>query len=291
MRRIPLIVSISLVPGLVAGLSAGCGRASSDDEPDSDPGVDAAVDGSGIDGTPAERSLVYAHSGQRLYRIETSDLEVIDIGPFGAALGNASITDIAIDKDDRVLGVTLDKVYEIDITTGQATLLTEMASSAPNLTSLSFVPVDLDDPDGEEILVAAADDGTVFSINEDTGEPTTLGSYGTMGDNVIRSSGDIVAVRGVGILATVDIETLPDDFLAVIDPVSWTAHPIGTGTGFDRIFGVGYWRGKVYGFVDRETAGGSLVELNLTTGAGSLIENGTIRWYGAGVTTDAPIVE
>src|SRR5262249_14487596 len=135
--------------------------------------------------------LVYAHSGQVLYRVDTTDFTPIEIGPF-TNLETSSMTDIAIDKDDRMLGISLNNIYAIDEDTGESTLLTDQVD-APNLTSLSFVPLDLEDPDGEEILVAAADDGSVYEIDPDTGATNQIGAYGAVGKTLIRSSGDIVA--------------------------------------------------------------------------------------------------
>lgn len=286
MRWIPFVLTLPL--------AAGCGRASPDGAPDSDPGVDAAVDGPGTDGTPAEQSLVYAHSGQTLYRIETSDLEVIEIGPFGAAVGTASITDIAIDKDGRMIGVSLRKIFEIDEATGTATELQEF-TGADGFTSLSFVPVDPEDPDSAERLIAANDQGEVFEIDPETGDATMVGAYGMHGDQQIRSSGDIVSIRGYGTLATVTLgDTLTDpDFLALIDTTTWQATVIGTaGTGYDRIFGLGFWGGTIFGFVDDVGEGrGELVTIDRTTGVASPAVISPFRWYGAGVTTTAPIVD
>jgi hypothetical protein len=141
-------------------------------------------------------------------------------------------------------------------------------------------------------LVAATDQGTVLEINPATGATSDLGAYGNAAGGLIRSSGDIVAISGAGIFATVTIgDTLTDpDYLASINPATWQATPLGIGTGYDRIFGLGYWRGKVFGFVDRNANGGAIVEINPSTGAATMINAGAVRWYGAGVTTDAPII-
>jgi hypothetical protein len=292
--------SVAALAGLAcAGLLA-CGP-DVGDEPDADTTQDdaAAVDSapepdtSTVDSLPADFSRVYVHSGQVLYRLDTTDLEAVEIGAF-TNLGTQSMTDIAIDKDDLMIGVTLDRIFTIDEETGESTLRAEVEPGTPNLTSLSFVPVDLDDEDSEEILVAAADDGTVYQIDPDTGVTTMIGSYGSVGPTLIRSSGDIVAVRGAGIYATV---TLGDpltnlDYLATIDPVTWEATPLPTQTGYDKIFGVGYWRNHIYGLVDLGVGfGGAIVELDADTGASTLIDEDNIRWFGAGVTTDAPIID
>jgi hypothetical protein len=284
MRR--LLICTALV------LFAACGaRASSDDDDDDQSAIDARVIDGPTNDTELDFSKVYAHSGTVLYRLDTSTLQPVMIGAFGTALGNASMTDIAVDKNDRMLGVSLDNIYEINTTTGAATLITAYDGSE-NFTSLSFVPMNIQDPNSAERLVAATDAGSILEINQTTGATTPLGTYGSTANGQIRSSGDIVAIYGVGIFATVTIgDTLTDpDYLASINPSTWAATPLGIGTTYDKIFGVGFWKGKLYGFVDTGT-GGIIIELNPNTGAvvGSPI-TGAVRWFGAGVTTDAPII-
>ena len=217
------LVSAALV------LAAACGPSvtgNGDDVQSIDAATDGATDGrvidgpGGIDADESPPSRVYAHSGQMLYRIDTTTNAAIPIGPF-TNLGTQSMTDIAVDRDERMIGVTLNKIFEVDEATGACTLLASFTGT-DNLTSLSFVPANPAAPDGPEMLVAA----TV----------------------------------------------------------------VGTGTGFDKIFGVAFWGGQLYGFADGGAGMGSFVRLDRQTGAGTLLQAGTIRWFGAGVTTSAPII-
>jgi hypothetical protein len=196
--------------------------------------------------------------------------------------------------------VSLSRIFSIDPDTGVATELA-MFEEGGGFTSLSFVPLDPANPDSAERLVAADDQGAVFEITYDldaeTAAAAPLGSYGMTEDNeIIRSSGDIVSIRGVGTLATVTIG-LPleaDDYLAWIDTSTWAATPIGTAsTGYDKIFGLGYWGGTIFGFVDNSPGAqtGSLVTIDIDTGVATPAVNSAFRWYGAGVTTKAPIVD
>lgn len=274
-------------------LASACGPAVAV-SPDADP-TDAndGPDAFRPDGSIVDFSRVYGHTGQELYRLDTASLQPVLIGAF-TNTGAQSITDVAIDKDDNMRGITLDRIFTIDEESGAAEQLAELEVGTPNLTSLTFVPVDLSDPDGEEILVAAADDGTVYQIDPSTGATTEIGSYGTTAGGTIRSSGDIVAVRGVGIFATVTIgdDLTAPDYLAVIDPTDWHATPLGVGTGYDRIFGIGFWRDTLYGFVDLGAGeGGAIVALDPNTGAATLVNESDLRWFGAGVATDAPVVD
>jgi len=257
--------------------------------------VDASV---GIDGktffdAPVQTSYsrVYAHSGSKLYRIDTFTLAPVEIGSMNG-LGTQSLTDLAIDKSDKMVGITLDKLYSIDATTGAATLIKDLSQSAKGFTSLSYVPVDLNDPNSADILVSANSKGDVFEINPATGDATFLDSYGTVANGQVGSSGDLIAVRGLGIYATVNIGTnaAAQDYLAKIDPVTWKATPLGTGTGFNDIFGLGFWQGTIYGFVAGDTTG-KMITIDPNTGVGTEVLSGAIRWYGAGVATDAPILQ
>jgi hypothetical protein len=248
--------------------------------------------GSADSGTQPSDSRVFAHSGSKLYRVDTATLAPIEVGTM-SGLGAQSLTDLAIDKSDKMIGITLDKLYTVSETTGAATLIRDLSQSASGFTSLSFVPSDLNDPNSADILVSANSIGDVFSIDTSTGNATLLGSYGTVAGGRVGSSGDLIGVRGLGIYATVNIGTDPAavDYLARIDPATWIATPLGIGTGYNDIFGLGFWQGKIYGFVSTSTTSGKMITIDPNTGAGTEVQSGAIRWYGAGVATDAPILQ
>lgn len=246
----------------------------------------------GPDGAVVDTSRVYAHSGQTLYLMNSLTLATTTIGSM-TGLGTQSLTDLAIDKNDRMLGVTLDKLYEIDPATGTPTLIKDLIGTG-NATSLSFIPEDPNDPSSDDVLVTVDSFGGVFRIDPATGNTTSIGDYGTVALGKVRSSGDLFGVRGLGIYATVDIgdgSADTEDYLAEIDPITFAATPIGAGTGFDKIFGVGYWGGKIYGFVDLGAGnGGKMIQIDINTGAGTELSSSSVRWFGAGVATDAPLL-
>jgi len=282
---------------LVLALAA-CGPSQGDDDDDT-PIVDARTTDGPADAAPGDTSnelpsRVYAHTGKTLYRLETATLAETRIGDF-TNLGTSSMTDIAVDRDERMVGITMTKIYEVDPATAAATELATFGT-VRGFTSLSFVPADPANPDGPEILIAANDGGLVYRIDVDmvahTATATQIGAYGMQGGTTIGSSGDIVSVRGFGTVATVNVGT-GRDYLARLDPtMGWKATVVGTGTGFDNIFGLGFWAGKLYGFVDDGAVAmtGAFVEINPTTGAATLVRAGNLRWFGAGVTTVAPLI-
>jgi hypothetical protein len=282
-------MKVLYLPLLAVGLLA-CGPNGRDGQSPDASGTDGQ---SGTDASNTDTSRVYAHSGSTLYRIDTINLGTQQIGAM-TGLGSASMTDLAIDKADHMVGITLNKLYSIDQTTGTVALIKDLSQAAQGFTSLSYVPADLNDPNSADILVSADGSGAVFQIDPTSGDATKIGSYGSVANGVVSSSGDLIGVRGLGIYATVDIgsDRTANDYLAKIDPVSWKATPLGTGTGYNNIFGLGYWAGKIYGFVDDKTNHtGKIITIDPNTGAGTEILSAAIEWYGAGVSTDAPVIE
>src|SRR5688572_26250132 len=76
---------------------------------DGDPGGDDAPgepDGPSADAFIPDYSRVYAHSGTMLYRVDTVSLTPEVIGPI-TGLGTQSLTDLAVDSDDNMVGITL----------------------------------------------------------------------------------------------------------------------------------------------------------------------------------------
>ena len=102
----------------------------------------------------------------------------------------------------------------------------------------------------------------------------------------MTSSGDLVSVTGLGTLATVKRSGSTTDWLAKVDMSTGVATPIGD-TGFGSIWGLGFWKNKVFGF----TSGGAFVLIDPSTGVATSVETGSPTWWGAGVTTSAPVID
>jgi hypothetical protein len=184
------------------------------------------------------------------------------------------MTDIAVDKDENVVGISYGAVYSINKTTAECTLLTALTGDQFN--GLSY----LAQGNGDESLVATGLGGSLWKIDP-TGAvaPTQIGSYGGQ----VASSGDLVSVASFGTVATVKNGS-EIDYLARIDEATGAATMIGS-TGYADIWGIGSWRNKVFGFV----ATNQFVLIDVTTGAATYISTGPENWAGAGVTTRAPI--
>jgi hypothetical protein len=266
--------------------AAACGpNANGGDDDDDDTGDGGAPDASDPtgDGGTGENVDVYAHTAGALYRVDPETYEIELVGNFQWPSGSDSMTDIAIDKNGRMVGISYSRVYEVNPASAGCTLLSGTLQGMFN--GLSFVPsIFALGVDGDDVLVGARNtDGKVFRIDPATGVATELGDMG----GSYTSSGDIVAVNGFGMVATVPTGTVGPDQLVRLEAITFAATPIGTHTGFDDLWGVGFWKGKIFGFSE----GGELSIIDSSTGSGVSVDTGGEAWWGAAVTTAAPVVD
>jgi hypothetical protein len=247
-------------------------------QPQHDGGV---TDGAVADAfTPLVTDKVYAHSADTLFEVDPNDLTVSVVGPFGWPAGytGEQMTDIALDEEGNMVGVSFYEVFAVDKDTAQCTHLAPLSGSGFN--GLSWVEgVDIEP--GVPTLVGVDQMGTYVRIDPNTGQSTPVGSYG----GGFGSSGDLVFVRGAGAFATATHFSYGSDVLVRVDPSTGAVTVIGE-TGYQDIWGLAYWGGQVFGFTDS----GQFLLIDTTTGAGSLVESTSYRFWGAGVTTVAPIV-
>lgn len=235
-------------------------------------------DGSGGDpwpdvgGSDEPMPVVYAHTNRDLYRIDPATLEVTHVGFIKFPEGINQMTDIALDRNERMLGISTRSIYEVNTQTAEATFIAELDRP---YNGLSFIPID----DDTDILVGSTQDGWLYEIDPQTGASAPLGEFG---DDMI-SSGDIVAVEGLT-LATTTRDGWMTDRLVEVDPSSGVASNA-RDTRQSRVYGLGYWDGKVYGFSED----GSIVVIDAQTGEAEVVEQTEYTWWGAGVTTSAPI--
>ena len=269
--------------GMMAALAGACGPAARGGEggPDGAAGADAPDHG-GADG-PGDVGVtyVYAHTSSELYRVDPDTLAITRVGAFQFSTGSDQITDIAIDKSGLLIGVSFTAVYRIDPGTAAATRLGAQLGGTFN--GLSFVPASVIGETGDDVLIGSRNaDGVIFRIDPQTGGATQIGNMG----GGFSSSGDLVSVAGLGTFLTADNGTGPDR-LVRLAPQTFAATQLGTDIGFAEIWGVAYWRDRLFGF----TNGGEFITINPTTGAGTLVQAGGPAWWGAAVTTLAPVIE
>jgi hypothetical protein len=277
-----------------AGALAGCGGKVEPDKPWTDPDG-GGDDGGGLDGsvgpsdgaadtdaiTPVLQDKVYAHSASTLYEVDPNDLTVTVVGDFGWPAGSLGeeMTDIALDEDGNMVGVSFSRVYAVNKDSAECTYLSDLQSGMYN--GLSWVEGVAVDPN-VKTLVGVNTGGDYLSIDPGTGSSSQVGSYG----GSYGSSGDLVYVRGAGIFATATHPSYGSDVLVSVHAPSGQATLIGE-TGFDSIWGLAYWGGLLFGFTD----GGEFLTIDPDTGQGTLVESTGNSFWGAGVTTTAPIVQ
>ena len=245
--------------------------------PDAGPAIDA--------GTPEDDVIVWAHSADTLFALNPRTLTVTPVGMFSFADGGVvpGMTDLAVNKSGEIFTCSRTDLYRVDPRTAVTTHIAALGlESGVQFNGMTFLPEGVIDAEAET-LVGATDAGDYYRVDPVTGTTTRLGTY----SNGYLSSGDIVSVVGAGTFATVKRDDLTTDLLVRLDPATGTATRIGDGIGYRRIFGVGYWRSRLYGFV----ADGTLVEINIETGVGTPVdgETGSDQFWGAGVTTRAPV--
>jgi hypothetical protein len=235
--------------------------------------------GGGGDGsTPPGSASIYAHTDKTLYRVDPDSYAVTMVGNFDFSAFE-QMTDLGIDASGNLVGVSFFSVYQVDPNTAHVTQLS--SSLARSFNGLSFVPASALGMSGNDVLIGTqTTDDKVFRVNPMTGAVTQVGAMGAS----YTSSGDLVSVDGFGTVQTVPGN--PHDVLVRLAPMTFAATPIGTGTGFDNIWGLGFWKGKVFGF----TNGGELITIDPTTGVGTMVASGGPAWFGAAVTTTAPVI-
>lgn len=265
-------------------LLAGCGNATFEGPPvthlggEADGAVPDPTQPKGDAPSPYRPTSVYAHSADKLYSINPDTLRVRLVGPFiWPAQKKDQMTDIAVDRSGRMIGISFDKVYRVDPKSAACTLL---APITLGFNGLSFISAGAGQP---ERLLGTTSHGYLHEIDPQTGKTKQVGSF-----SGLFSSGDLVSVKGFGTVATVKLfpSTTAPDYLARVDTTSNKLTLIGL-TGFRNIWGLGYWKNKVFGF----TESSQFVLIDVKSGKGKLVSSAGGPWWGAGVTTIAPTIE
>jgi hypothetical protein len=249
---------------------------------------------------PPLNSRVYVNTQDTLYFIDPGQSQqLVAIGDFtGPCTSGSGLYDIAVDEDKNIIGIAAEGLYEVDKDTAQCTMAVQFDASAPHFFSLSYVKgVDPQDPDADKLVAASVEEGEWVLIDYPGGNPSNLFihlGYHDPQSFIYRSSGDIVSIQ-VGAeeyitYATLKCENYTDpgcetDWLAEINPENGYATLIGQ-TGYQRIFGLGFWGDTLYGF----TADGEYILMDTDTGAGTLVQNFAFTFWGAGNTTRPHVV-
>ncbi len=214
----------------------------------------------GVDGT------IYAHSSTDLYTVNPSGWVVTRVGAFA---NGDQMTDIAVTPDGRLYGISFTSLYSISKTTAKATFIADVPGSSNN--GLTFLP-------GGDLL-AADSAGDLKRINPATGAVTQIGNF----NQSLSSSGDLAAIAngtmfGVSTTNAGGGDASGNNVLLRINTGTGAATPVGP-IGFGWVWGLAYVNAKVIGF----TTAGQIIEIDPQTGAGTLLANRSIVWWGAGM--------
>ncbi len=248
-------------------------------DPDTGIKPDAATDtGTGVGGL----AFVFAHSSDTLYRMDNSGF--VKIGYFAFDKNPGSMTDIAMDKNGTLYGVTFDDLFKCESKTAKCTWLASLPESYNGLT---FVPAGTVKPNVES-LIGIANSGTwnLIEVTGSTATVTKLGAY-----NGYTSSGDAFSVESIGTYATVkdDSGMSSNDFLVQVDPTNGNIIKNIGDTGVSDLWGFAWFGGKFYGFSDDT----NIYEVNTTTGKATISTAfkypAGVAWWGAAVSTRAAI--
>jgi hypothetical protein len=267
--------------------------------PDPDAGTDG---GPPRDGGPRlDDVLIYAHSRDTLFTFSPFTLQVQSVGQFHRANGstdNLFMLDLAVNAANEVYTSSDDSLYRVDPTNAQVTLVGEFDfTGGERLFALTFLAPGEYRTD-RETLIGATNEGAYYEVDLRDASTRFLGMYPTGW----ASSGDIVSVQGLGTFATLrdtrpesDPERFDADVLGRIlfsSDGSSTVVVVGpvrdASNDYTELFGLGYWGRVLFGFSND----GQLIEIDRMTGAGRVAtaQTGTSQFWGAGVTTQVPVL-
>jgi len=242
------------------------------DEEDEDP-LDPAWPGLG------QPATIYCHTSGELYAwnpLAMAEPAFVGFFQFPGDGYDHSMTDVALDVDGRLYGVTFDALYRCSAVSAQCRLL---AALDGQFNGFTLVPKGVLDP-SKEVLVAVGGSGTWNRVDL-VGAGANVSQVGSYG-GVYSSSGDAFSVTNMGTFASVNKDDEGYDWLVRVDPASGTVlDEIGEIAGYTSVFGLAGLYDTVYAF----DASGAIVSLDVTTGATSLVVIGSKAWWGAGVST------
>jgi hypothetical protein len=279
----------SLGAALAALALVACAPGSRSDDDDT-AGADAAVtvDGGGgfIDGSSPvpdghdvhDTFTVYVHSKDTLYTMDPVSFALTTVGKFNPPTAD-DITDLAVAGDGKIFVISKTRLYTADANDAHATFVANLSSTptAGNV-GLTFLP------DGD--LLATDKTGGIRSINPTSGAVLERG----MISNGFRTAGDLVAVEDGTMYAISDYgpdgnQSFNSNWLIKVNPANGAALQVGQ-IGVGGVFGAAFINGKVIVF----TKTGQIVEVDRSTGHGTVKAETVIEFWGAGVSPLVPPV-
>jgi hypothetical protein len=263
------------------------------------PGEDAATEPDAGSGP----GRVYAHTTDTLYLYEPLEGALTEIGKFSCLKPAEPVIDLAVDRTGNMYATTFERFLSVDPITAKCSEIAVATGVDDYPNALSFVPAGTVDPTKEALVGYAALGANITSIDyvrididgPTPGKMTKIGDLNASDAGAqYKSSGDLISLIQDGnrtYLTVRDKGNVGTDMLAEVDPKTGNIKRILGDTGQNNLYGLGYWAGKGYGFADN----GSIVAIDMTNGASTVLKTLTgdggaaVPWYGAGVTTQAPV--
>lgn len=206
----------------------------------------------------AAEAPVYAHTATELFTIDPTTGERSRVGAFRDGGEEVfGMVDIAIDLTGRMYGGTFDALYQVDPTTAALSPICE----------LDLVPYALTFTSEGDLFAGAGLE--VVELNPRTCAATALAPAGEY-----YTSGDLVGLPDQFLYWTVRGE--PNDQLVKIDPYTGATFLVGE-IAYDRLFGLGYADGALYGFSEN----GPIVRIDPSTAATERLTDDRTAWWGA----------
>jgi len=212
--------------------------------------------------------LMYAHSGDELFRIEPTTLQVTSAGKFHPNAPH--MNDLAVTPDGKLYSISSNNLYLVDPSDAAISWIAQVPGSVN--VALTF------DIDGT--LLASDKSGNFHRIDPKTGISTNIGAYGAG----FGSSGDLVGLKNGALYEVNDVDAKGNNTLITVDPKTGAATVVGP-IGFRMVWGLSFWGGTLYGF----TRLGEFISIDPKTAKGTLIHTFPCEFWGAAVTPNAPL--
>lgn len=208
----------------------------------------------------------YAHSGQTVYAIDPFEKTLTEL-----STDAPNLQDIDTHPNGTLLGVTFDGLYEFDDIRNTWFFVGEFGR-------------DVQDPNGMAIdstgAVFVTSQDQIYSVDIIDGTASLLGDLGnSAGGEPYYSSGDCVVNKRDSLYMTSKHDR-DEDHLLLVNRDNGSATDVGP-IGFTRVFALTSAWGTLYGLTDA----GELIEIDTTSGAGTLVHQFPgVRFFGAAST-------
>ncbi|MGC4122177.1 MAG: hypothetical protein QM765_47875 [Myxococcales bacterium] len=202
--------------------------------------------------------FIYAQTPVALYQVELPSGRVLEVGATGLMAFDLAFT------PSRVLyGTQGELVFTLDRKTGVPLSMSPLLPVFEGMNALGSAS------DGS---LYGAGGSTIYLIDPDSWTVATVAHLPSQ----YSSSGDLAFV-GDALFTTVYRPGNSSDDLALVDLAAGTAKIVGP-IGYSDVYGLAPYDGELYGFAQ----GGQILRIDMATGAGSLIAETQLQFYGAG---------